>query len=195
MTHFPGADGSAHPQPGQQYPAPAQQFPQGSAPAYAAPGYSGAIPHASVPAATGPFGPGGAPVASGYQMKERGPVMVWLVFPIITLGIYTFVWYYKIHKEMADFDRRRQVPVAGPMLVLLFLTWTVVAPLISFYNTGQRIQNAQRAAGLAPTCSPIVACLLAFVFGLNTLYMQSELNKVVNRYAGAPEGSVIPLFV
>ncbi len=50
-------------------------------------------------------------------MKERNPVAVWIGLPLITLGIYFYVWYYKIHKEMAMFDRRRVVPVAGPMLV------------------------------------------------------------------------------
>lgn len=136
-----------------------------------------------------------APAAMGRLFKERNVVLSWLVFPFITLGIYMYVWYYKIHKEMAEFDRRRQAPVAGPVLVLIFLGWTVIAPLISFYNAGQRIQNAQRASGLQPTCSPILACLLTFVFGLNILYMQFELNKIVDRYPGAHEGAQVPLYV
>jgi Domain of unknown function (DUF4234) len=37
------------------------------------------------------------PVASGLQMKRRNPLGVWLGLPLITLGIYVFVWYYKIH--------------------------------------------------------------------------------------------------
>jgi hypothetical protein len=137
----------------------------------------------------------GNPVANGLAMKRRHPVAVWLGLPLITLGIYTLVWYYKIHKEMAEFDRRRTIPVAGPMLVLLFLSWTVIAPIISYHNTGVQIRNAQRSAGLAPTCSPALAWVLLFVFGLNTLYLQTELNKVVDRYAGAPAGTTVPLFV
>ena len=62
-----------------------------------------------------------APVASGLAMKTRNPFAVWIGLPLITLGIYHFVWYYKIHREMAEFDRRRSVPVAGPMLVILLL--------------------------------------------------------------------------
>jgi hypothetical protein len=128
-------------------------------------------------------------------MKRRGPVVVWLLLPLITLGIYHFVWYYKIHKEMAEFDRRRAIPVVGPMLVLLLLGWTVIAPIISYHNAGKRIQDTQRAAGLAPSCSPALCWLLWFVFGLNTLYMQVELNKVVDQYANAPEGTRVPLYV
>lgn len=149
-------------------------------------------PSALVPS---PYGAAHPPAAMGLLFKGRNPVMTWLVFPIITLGIYVYVWYYKIHKEMAEFDQRRQAPVAGPLLVLLLLGWTVIAPVVSFYNTGQRIQNAQRASGLQPTCSPILSCLLTFVFGLNILYMQAELNKIVGRYPGATEGTPVPLYV
>ena len=66
------------------------------------------------------------PVAAGLVMKPRNPWLVWLVWPLITLGIYHLVWYFKIHKEMAEFDRRRSVPVAGPMLVLLFRNYSEV---------------------------------------------------------------------
>ena len=161
--------------PAQPHTAPAVPQPQSMAPAH----YGAAQP----------------PAASGRLFKERNPVMTWLVFPVITVGIYMYVWYYKIHEEMAAFDRRRPAPVAGPVLVLLFLGWTVIAPLVSFYNTGQRIRNAQRASGLQPTCSPVLSCLLTFVLGLNILYMQAELNKIVDRYPGVPEGAPVPLYV
>jgi hypothetical protein len=134
-----------------------------------------------------------APVASGLAMKGRNPWLVWLVWPLITLGIYHLVWYYKIHREMAEFDRRRAVPVAGPMLILLFLSWTFIAPLISYYNCGNRIANTQRSAGLQPTCSPVVGLLLMFVFGSGTVYYQYELNRVVDVYQAEP-GSQVPLF-
>ena len=98
-----------------------------------------------------------APVAGGLAMKRRNPFAVWLGLPLVTLGIYSFVWYYKIHKEMAEFDRRRPISATGPLLVMIFLGWTVISPLISYHNTGGRIRNAQRAAGLTPTCSPTLS--------------------------------------
>lgn len=130
--------------------------------------------------------------SAGLAMKHRNPVGVWLGLPLITFGVYTYVWYYKIHREMAEFDRRRVVPVAGPLLVLLFLGWTVVAPLVSLFNTGRRIANAQRAAGLHPTCSAGIGLLLCFFFGLVSLYYQFELNKVADAY-GVPAGTAIAL--
>jgi hypothetical protein len=132
-------------------------------------------------------------VAGGLAMKRRNPVGAWLGLPLITLGIYHFVWYFKIHNEMLQFDRRRYISPVGSMLVILLLGWTVVAPLISFYNTGKRIANAQRAAGMEATCSAGLGLLLCFVFGLQVLYYQTELNKVVDRYQ-APGGTQVPLF-
>jgi hypothetical protein len=136
-------------------------------------------------------------VARGAQMKRRNPVAAWIGLPLITLGIYHFVWYYKIHAEMQDFDRRRKIPTIGPVLVLILLGWTVIAPLISYYRTGERIVESQRAAGIPTTCMPIIGLLLTFVFGLNTLYYQIELNKVVDAYGGkaTPPGTVVPLRV
>ncbi|MPY99360.1 MAG: DUF4234 domain-containing protein [Actinophytocola sp.] len=144
------------------------------------------------PATPGAAYAGVAP--TGLAMKRRNPITVWLLWPLLTLGIYHLVWYYKIHREMAEFDRRREVPVAGPMLVLLLLSWTFIAPLISYYNTGNRIRNAQQAAGLAPTCSPVVGLLLCFVFGAQVIYYQAELNKIADRY-GVEPGTQIQLAV
>jgi hypothetical protein len=133
-------------------------------------------------------------IVQGLQMKPRNPALVWILWPVLTLGIYHLVWYFKIHREMAEFDRRRKVPVAGPMLVLLLLGWTFIAPLVSYYNTGNRIRNAQRAAGLTVTCSAGLGLLLMFVFGLGTLYYQAELNKISHSYgATTPPGSLVPL--
>lgn len=152
--------------------------------------------HSPTPRAT-PSAPQSAqvsPVATGLMFKQRHPVAAWLLWPFLTLGIYHLVWYYKIHKEMAEFDRRRAVPTAGPMLVLLFLSWTVIAPLVSYYNCGTRIRNAQRAAGLQATCSAGVGTLLMLVFGVGTLYFQIELNKISEAY-DTPEGEQVALAV
>jgi hypothetical protein len=154
-----------------------------------------ASPATVVTGGTFPVGRSGQPVAAGLQMKRRDPVAAWLLLPLVTLGIYHLVWYYKIHAEMGQFDRRRAVSPAGPMLVLLFLGWTFIAPCVSYYGCGKRIANTQRAAGLPVTCSPGVGLLLMFCFGLGIFYYQSELNKVVDSYGEATTpGTQIPLY-
>ncbi|WTL36384.1 DUF4234 domain-containing protein [Nocardia sp. NBC_01503] len=101
----------------------------------------------------------------------------------MTLGIYVVVWYYKIHKEMAELRRDPEAPVAGPLLVMVFLSWTGIAAIISFWRTGNRIKQSQEPAGLEGACNPVVAFLLNFVFGLGILYYQLELNKIATHYA------------
>jgi hypothetical protein len=134
------------------------------------------------------------PVATGLAMKRRNGWASWLLWPLLTFGIYHLVWYYKIHREMAEYDRRRAVPTSGPVLILIFLGWTVVAPLISYYNCGTRIRNAQRSAGLVTSCSPGLGCLLMLLLGAGVLYYQSQLNKIIAVYH-APEGTQVPLYV
>ena len=137
--------------------------------------------------------PYATPPTGGLAMKRRGPVAVWLGLPIITFGIYHLVWYYKIHRELQEYDRRLSLSPGGSVLVLIFLGWTVVAPLVSYLNTGKAIANAQRAAGLPVTCSPATSCWLVLVFGLNTLYMQEQLNRVTQANPGVTPGSPVPL--
>lgn len=155
---------------------------------------TGLQPEHSAPSVGSSNGDGPIPVASGLAMKRRNPAAAWLLWPILTVGIYHLVWYFKIHKEMAEFDRRRAVPVAGPMLVLLFLSWTVIAPLVSYYNCGARIRAAQRAAGLHAKCSPGLGTFLMLLFGIGTLYYQLQLNEVIDRYDETP-GTQVPLYV
>ncbi|RAY11686.1 hypothetical protein DPM19_29120 [Actinomadura craniellae] len=136
-----------------------------------------------------------APASSGYNMKRRNPVGVWLGMPIITLGFYGIFWFFKVHSELADFDRRRNISSTNALLSILFGWITLyIWPLIVAYQLGNHIRDAQRAAGLQPTCSGGVGILLyIFLFGSGSLYYQIELNKVVDRYGSTPPGQQVPL--
>lgn len=133
-----------------------------------------------------------ASVGGSYQMKRRNPALVWIVWPVLTLGIYHLVWYYKIHNEMLRFDPRQPINPTGSLLTIMFGWLIIVPPFVSYFNTGNRIANAQRAAGLAPTANPWIGFVLLFIFGLTPLYYQMELNKIVDRY-GEPEGTPVTL--
>jgi uncharacterized protein DUF4234 len=138
---------------------------------------------------------GGAPPV-GAQMKRRNVFAVWLGLPLITLGIYGIVWYYKIHKEMKEFDPRAPINPVNSLLAVTFGALLCgIPPLVSFYNTGTRIANAQRAAGLPQTCTPVLGVVLAICFGVGSLYYQGELNKVMQHYGDAPAGSPVQLAI
>jgi hypothetical protein len=137
--------------------------------------------------------PAAAESLVGAQMKRRNPVAAWLGLPIITLGIYGLVWYYLVHSELANFDRRRKVSAGLALCSVLFGTLTLgIWPLINWVKLAGHIRNAQRAAGLEPSCSGGLGFLLGII-GFGVLYYQVELNKVVKQYGDAPAGAQVPL--
>jgi hypothetical protein len=133
--------------------------------------------------------------SGGYGLigKRRNPFASWLL-PIITLGIYGLVWIYKTNKEMAQFDPR--IKVNPTLSVLAFFPGfiLVVPPFVAAWRLGTRVAQAQRTAGV-PECTPALAFILwMFVASTGVLYLQFEINKIWDRYAGAQEGQQVPHF-
>jgi hypothetical protein len=135
------------------------------------------------------------PVGSGLVGKKRNPFAVWIGLPIITLGIYSFVWVYKTNKEMSLYDSRIQVKPWLSVLAFfpgVFLLY--IPPLVATWRLATRVRDAQRAA-VIPESSPVLAFVLwIFAFGTGTLYLQYEINKIWERYPGATEGQEVPLY-
>ena len=121
------------------------------------------------------------------QAKIRHPLAVFgLVF--VTLGIYYFVWYYKVNREMRDLgravgaeDRLGTSPVTS--LLAVTLGWLIIVPpFVSFYRTLRRVEAAQEVTGTSERVSIALGYVL-YLFGLlffpvEVIYAQSELNKV-----------------
>lgn len=113
-------------------------------------------------------------------MKRRNILAVWLGLPIITLGIYSFVWVYKIHKELGQSFPRVAVTGSGNAVlscIFGFLT-LFIWPLIVLIRFGRSLQEAQILAGERILFNQALGLLLMF-FGFGPLYYQSELNRLV----------------
>jgi hypothetical protein len=98
----------------------------------------------------------------GLTGKPRNPVLVWLVWPLITLGIYHLYWWYKINDEARRLDPSIDV---NPLLSLLALfpgVLIIVPPFVTVYRTGGRLRSMQQAGGLPPNVLPIIGLLLMF---------------------------------
>ncbi|MGX1884607.1 DUF4234 domain-containing protein [Streptomyces sp. NPDC055287] len=130
---------------------------------------------------------------SGRVGKSRNILLVWLVWPLITLGIYHLVWYYKVNREARDFDHRIEVSPVYAVLAVTVGFLVIVPPFVSVYNTGQRIAQMQQSAGMRPTCNPWIGLILMIVAGLHSLYYQHELNQIWAQYQNLPEGEQVPL--
>ena len=126
----------------------------------------GAYPVATVPQ------PGA--YQNGPSGLTRSPISV-LLLSIITFGIYGIVWYYKINVELKNFNSSIQVNPTNMILLCIFVPYFMI---FSIYSTGQRIQQAQAAAGLPTATSPGIGALLAFVVSGHTFYYQDALNSL-----------------
>jgi hypothetical protein len=134
------------------------------------------------------------------RAKVRSPVWT-AVLVFVTLHIYFFFWWYFINREMRDLGRARGSEELGdsPGKSLLAVTLgalVIVPALISIYNTGKRIQAAQRLAGREDRLNGWLALVLFLVFSpVMDAYFQSELNKVWQRLGepvAAVEGAAPP---
>src|SRR6478735_9947968 len=99
--------------------------------------------------------------------KIRSPWAAALL-PIITLGIYYFVWYYKINREMKDLGQARGSDELGdsPGTSLLAVTLgalIIVPAIVSTVHTAQRIQRAQRLTGIDPQLNGWLALVLYLI--------------------------------
>ena len=114
--------------------------------------------------------------------KKRSPVGVWLGLPLITLGIYGLVWYYKINDEERRYLEDDSIK-PGIALLAILLGWIlIVPPFVSIYKTCGRVKRMEERAGVAGRIEPVLGLVLAFVFSLHVFYIQSHLNGIWDVY-------------
>ncbi len=125
-----------------------------------------------------------------YDMKIRGTQdqvkvrNLWAValLPIITLGIYGLVWWYKIHKELKAYGHAKgydlgQNPTNS--VLALFPGGLIIVPaIITLWRGTKRTQGAARIAGVEPVNGWIVLILYLVFSPAMSAYLQSSLNKV-----------------
>ena len=121
-------------------------------------------------------------VIGNQTYKKRSIVGVWLGLPLITLGIYSYVWIYKVNDEARRFLKDDSInPV---MSVLAFFPGgiLIVPPFIAVYRLGKRIERMEQVGGSPSRASGGIGLLLIFVFGLYSLYYQDHLNGIWDGY-------------
>jgi hypothetical protein len=108
-----------------------------------------------------------------YIGKTRNAGVV-ILLVIVTLGIYAFVWYYKINKEISLHDPNQDFSPGLATFALII----PIANLVSVYNTADRIKRMQKSDGEQDLISPGVALIWALLFGIGYyIYVQGALNN------------------
>lgn len=132
---------------------------------------------------------------SDQTAKVRNPWAVALL-PIITLGIYHLVWWYRINKEMKAFGESRGYDLGrNPVnsLLALFPGGIVIVPaLITYWNGTKRVQGTSAVAGREPVNGWIALILYLFVSPAMWAYLQVSLNNVWKQELAAAPGEKAP---
>lgn len=117
------------------------------------------------------------------RAKIRNPLGV-VGLSLITLGIYYFVWYFKVNNELSNLGESRGTEELGtaPTKSLLAMVpgfLLIVPPFVSLYRTCQRINRGQHLTGEGVGLNPPLAFVLSVLIGpVGMFLMQSSLNHV-----------------
>jgi hypothetical protein len=125
------------------------------------------------------------------QVKIRSPWAVALL-PFITFGIYHFVWWYRINRELRDFGRANGYDLGqhptNSLLALIPGGFIIVPPFITYWNGTKRVQGASRVAGQNALNGWLALILFLVVAPGYWAYLQVSLNDVWHAEAEALPG-------
>jgi hypothetical protein len=120
----------------------------------------------------------------GQHYLKRNPLGV-LGLSFITLGIYFFVWYYKINDELRRVQHDETISPMRSLMAMVFGWLIIVPPFIAMWNTAKHVQGMETRRGVTQTVEPAIALILMFLFSLgNGIYLQDHLNRGWDAAAG-----------
>jgi mannose/fructose/N-acetylgalactosamine-specific phosphotransferase system component IIC len=130
----------------------------------------------------------------GQQYMKRNPLGV-LGLSVITLGIYFFVWYYKINDEVRRFENDQTISPTRSLMAMIFGWLIIVPPFIAMYNTAKHVQTMETRMGVRQTVEPALTIVLMFVFSIgNTIYIQEHMNRAWDQAVGTGQATPPPSF-
>lgn len=123
---------------------------------------------------------------------------LWAValLPLVTLGIYHLVWWYRVNRELRDYGRAKGYDLGqnptNSLLALFPGAIIIVPPLISYWRGTKRVQGASRLAG-QESPNGWIALILYFVLAIGFwAYLQNSLNAIWRAEAEPLPGQPAP---
>lgn len=129
------------------------------------------------------------------EVKVRSPWAAALL-PIITLGIYHLVWWYKINKELKEYGEAKgydlgQNPTNS--VLALFPGGLIIVPaLITYWRGTKRIMGAAKVADKEPVNGWISIILYLLIAPAFWAYLQVSLNHIWEQEAEPQPGQAAP---
>ena len=129
------------------------------------------------------------------EVKIRSPWAAALL-PIVTLGIYHFVWWYRINRELRDYGQAKGYDLGqnptNSVLALVPGFLIVVPPFVTYWRGIKRVIGASRLAGNEPLNGWIALILFILLPVALWAYVQVSLNDVWRKEAEALPGQELP---
>jgi len=129
------------------------------------------------------------------RVKVRSPWAAALL-PLITLGIYNLVWWYRINREMRDYGQAKGYDLGqnptNSVLALFPGALIIVPALVTYWRGTKRVMGASRLAGKEPLNGWIAIILYLLLAPALWAYIQVSLNDVWHAEAAPLEGAPTP---
>jgi hypothetical protein len=130
-----------------------------------------------------------------HEVKVRSPWAVALL-PFITFGIYHFVWWYKVNKELKAYGEAKGYDLGqnptNSLLALIPGFIIVIPPLVSYWRGTKRVMGAAKLGGKEPVNGWIALLLYLFISPAMFAYLQVSLNHVWEQDAEPLPGHEAP---
>jgi Domain of unknown function (DUF4234) len=129
------------------------------------------------------------------RVKIRSPWAAALL-PIVTLGIYHLVWWYRINKELRDYGKAKGYDLGqnptNSVLALFPGALIIVPALITYWRGTKRVMGAARIAGKDPVNGWISLILYVVLSPAYWAYLQVSLNDIWRQEADPLPGQEPP---
>ena len=130
------------------------------------------------------------------KVKIRSPWAAALL-PIITLGIYHLVWWYRINREMSDYGKAKgfdlgQNPTNSVLALFPGVLLIGIPPLVTYWRGTKRAQGASSIAGQEPLNGWIALILYILISPGLLAYIKVEINTVGEAVADPIPGGELP---
>src|SRR5215207_10753290 len=132
---------------------------------------------------------------SRHRARGEGPQPLALL-PIITLGIYHLVWWYKINKELKAYGEAKGYDLGqnptNSVLALFPGAIIVIPALVTYWRGTKRVIGASKIAGREPVSGWIALILYLLLSPGMWAYLQVSLNHIWEQEAEPLPGQEAP---
>jgi hypothetical protein len=129
------------------------------------------------------------------RVKIRSPWAAALL-PLITLGIYHLVWWYRINRELRDYGKAKGYDLGqnptNSLLALFPGSIIIVPALVTYWRGTKRVMGASRLGGQEPLNGWIAIILILLISPALWAYIQVSLNDLWQSEADSLEGQPAP---